>query len=426
MSRAHRGFILTLSIAIALGLLGTVAFAGAKAKLTLWGWDFRATKDIAPQVEAFKVKHPDVEVEALDMGPQDLFDKLLIAITSGTGAPDISFITDGQAFKYYPMGVLYPLTRLIPNWEREFVPAISYRWGYKGQLMGAPYDMGPFVIFYRKDVFDKLGIDFEKNVTSWDKFLEVGKKVTIPGQRYMSVFTNAAGSGQFTSIAWSAKAKVTSIDDELLFTNPRAIEVAQYMVDTVSKHKIAEYSNPFDAAGYEKVKSGRWIALPLWFWYQSFALKDIAYSKELDGAWRIARVPAWKEGDPPTGADFFTGGLFIVIKQTKYPDLATELAASLATKDAQVNQARSRGIFPVNVGAQEELARTRSDPFFGGQFTYKIGLDEMKDAMPMSFGPKWSVISDALNKAFDRMMYDNVPVKQALEDAKKDAEREMR
>jgi ABC-type glycerol-3-phosphate transport system substrate-binding protein len=424
MNKVYRGLILTLSVVIALGLLGGSAFAGAKAKLTLWGWDFRATKDIAPQVAAFRVKHPDVEVEAIDMGAQDLFDKLLIAITSGTGAPDISFITDQNAFRYYQMNIIHPLSELLPNWKTEFVPAISYRWSHKGQLMGAPYDMGPFVIFYRKDVFDKLGIDFEKNVTSWEKFVEVGKKVTIPGERYMSVM--ATGASQFTSIAWSAKAKITNSENELLFVNERSIEVAQYMVDAVHKHGIAEYANAFDPAGYEKVKSGRWITLPLWFWYQSFALKDIAYLKELDGAWRIARVLPWKEGDKPTGAGFFTGGLFIVPRQTKYADLAKELAASLATKDAQVNQARSRGIFPVNVAAQEELARTRSDPFFGGQFTYKIGLDQMRDAMPIEFGDKWGIISASLGKAFDRMMFDKVPVKGALEDARREAQREMR
>lgn len=412
--------IFTLVILVVMAGAGYQAFA-QKKKLVIWGWDFRATKDIAPQIEQFKAKHPDVEIEAIDMGPGDLHDKFLIATISGTGAPDVTFEVDTMSRKYYEMGTVYPLTDLIPNHEELFIKAINYRWTHEGELMGAPYDTGPFVIFYRKDILDDAGIDFTTNVTNMQEFLEVGKKITIPDKRYMSVIF----AGQLQPFVQSRGGKISNIKNELLFDNPIVAEVAQYMVDVVNKYKIAEYSSPWTPAGYEKVKEGRWVCLPMWYWYQSFALKDIAYKPELVGKWRIARMLPWRKGDPPTGADFTCGGIFLVSKQTQYPDLAKELAASLCSKEAQADQARRRGIFPVNVQALEELSRWE-DPFFGGQRPFKIGLELLRDTPVMQFGSKYSVIEGVLTTAMDRMIFDGVPVTKAIKDAKKQAEVELK
>ncbi len=415
-------FLFAVSVAFGSGEQEGKEGGKKQVELTIWGWDFRATKDVAEQTKAFEEKYPSVTINAMNMGADDLFDKLNIAIVSGSGAPDICFNVDTQVQEFYSQDVFYDLSEFLPGWENNFVPAISYRWSYEGKLYGAPYDMGPFVTFYRKDIFDQLGIDFESNVTSWEKWIEIGNKVTVPNERYMGAFY---GGGHFNAISWAAKAKITDRNNSLLFDNPKAQEVAQGMVDAVNKHGVAEYADYFDPAGYEKIKAGRWITVPTWFWYQSFGLKDLSYTEELDGSWRIARALPWKEGDPPTGAGFHCGGLWVVPKQTENPDLAIELAASFATKEAQVNQSKSRGIFPVNVEAQEVMANEYQDPFFGGQDTYRIGLDQMKDAMSVGFGGKWPIIEQALNNAMDRMMLDGVPVKKALTDAKNQAAKEM-
>ena len=37
---------------------------------------------------------------------------------------------------------------------------------------------------YRRDLVERLGIDVER-LRTWDEFVEVGKRVTIPGKRFM-------------------------------------------------------------------------------------------------------------------------------------------------------------------------------------------------------------------------------------------------
>ena len=402
-------------------MVGTGYGFCAQKKLVVWGWDFRATKDIAPQVEQFEALHPDVKIETINMGADDLFKKVMMALVSGTGAPDVSFMVDTVGRKYYGTGVIHTLDDVIPDYEDIFVKAISYRWEYQGKLWGAPYDMGTFVMFYRKDIFDEVGVDFPG---SWQDLIEVGKKITVPGKRYMTVFTTNEAS-QMASIVQSRGGKISSIKDEVLFNNPIVAEVCQYMVDAVNKYKIAEYSNIFDSAAWVKIKEDRWAVIPTWYWYQSFGLKDMAYKPELEGKWRIARVLPWKKGDSPTGAGFNCGGLWIVPKQTKYPELAKEFVASLATKEAQVSQATRRGILPVNIPALEKLSEWE-DPFFGGQRPYKIALEEMRDAPTMEFGGKWTgSINPPLNSALNATISEGVPVEKALADAEKKAKAEL-
>lgn len=413
-------------VAICLGVIVSVALwtgygFSAQKKILVWGWDFRATKDITPQVEQFEALHPDVKIETVNFGADDLSKKLLMAVLAGTGAPDISFMGDTDARKFYGTNLIYTLDDVIPNYEEDFVKAINYRWIYQGHLWGAPFDMGTFVMFYRQDLFDKAGTTFP---TSWEDLIKVGKKMTIPGEQYMTVFQNNS-AWQAVSMAQSRGAKISSIKDEVLFNNPTVAGVYQYIDDAVNEHKIAEFASMWDAVAWTKIKENRWAVISAWYWYQSFGLKDAAYLPELDGQWRIAQALPWKDGDPPTGAGFTNGALWVVFQQTDYPQIAKEFAASLATKEAQVSQATRRGILPVNVHALEELSKWQ-DPFFGGQRPYKIALDEAKVTPTAEYGAKWGgSLLPALTNALNAVVAEGVSPEKALADAEKSAEAEL-
>lgn len=411
----------SLILIVSLVLISSVSLAAEQKTLTVWGWDYRATKDITPQVEEFERTHPDVNIETVDLGAEDLHNKLLSSLIAGTGAPDVSFEVDIYARKYYGTPMILSLSDVYPNYKEEFVEGLSYRWEYEGELWAIPYDTGPFVVFYLSDVFDELGIEFPDN---WQDLLEVGKKVTKPRERYMTFF-NSTDPDQFASIVQSRGGMITNIQEEILFNNPIAVETLEFMCSLIKEHQIAEYATPFDPAGFEKVKGGRWACLPIWFWYQSFGLKDVAYNPEFDGKWRVASTLRWAKDDPPTGADFTSGGLWLVTSQTKHPDIAKKFVASLGTKEAQVSQATNRGIMPVNVLALQELSSFQ-DPFFGNQETYKIALEVMTNyPSSIEFGGKYPAISPILNSAIQKVMFEDVSPAEALAEAEKQAKIEL-
>ena len=325
--------------------LGATLKASDQKKLTVRGWDYRATKDIEPEVRQFELLFPNVKIEMINISPSDHHTKLMMEILSGTGAPDVAYETDSEARKFRDLGGLLSLTDVLPNWKELFVPQslIEWRWTLDGELWGAPAYVGPFGIFYRKDIFDEAGTSFP---TSWQEFMEIGKKITIPGKQYMACFVNAGALPW--ALAQSRGGEVSDIDNAVLFDNLIMREIIQYIADSVLKHKIAEYASYWSPEGFQKVKEGRWATLPTWHWYQTFGLKDQAYDPELVGKWRWANALPWKTGDPPTGATFTGDGGWMVLKQTKHPDVAKRFAAFLVTGPALTDIALRRGLFPYN------------------------------------------------------------------------------
>jgi len=424
MGNLKRGMNSVVIVAFLVSVtLGICRQTSAQKTLTVRGWDYRATKDISPQVREFEMLFPDVKIKQINIAPSDHHTKLMMEIISGTGAPDVAYETDLQARKFRDLGGLIPVTDVLPNWEELFVPQslVEWRWAKNGILWGFPAYVGPFGIFYRKDMFDEAGVSFP---TSWEEFIEIGKKITVPEKRYMTCFLNSGSLP--AALAQGRGGEVSDIDNVVRFNNPIMREVLQYIADGVLKHKIAEYAPYWTPEGFQKVKEGRWATIPTWHWYQTFGLKDQAYTPELVGKWRWANCLPWKTGDPPTGASFLGGdGGWMVLKQTKYPEIAKKFGAFLVTGDATANIAMRRGLFPYNINALEVL-RTLPDPFFGGQCHYGTGLEELQVMPPMKYGTKSEIIIAALTLVLDKVIEEGAAVEEALSESEDWARKEMR
>ena len=50
-----------------------------------------------------------------------------------------------------------------------------------GDVYGLPYDFGPYIIYYNKDLFDKHGVEYPTSSMTWDEFLEKCRALTGDG-----------------------------------------------------------------------------------------------------------------------------------------------------------------------------------------------------------------------------------------------------
>ena len=57
----------------------------------------------------------------------------------------------------------------------------GYAWaqgkGADGDMYGIPVDLGPGVMYYRTDVFEKAGINVEDAIKDWDSYIAAGEKL---------------------------------------------------------------------------------------------------------------------------------------------------------------------------------------------------------------------------------------------------------
>ena len=122
--------------------------------------------------------HPDVEVEVVEYAPADVYQKLPLALQAGTGAPDISLVENSHLAQIVALGGLTDMT----EWVTPYLDKMNaYKWAdakLDDKYYAMPWDSGPVVFYYRRDVFDAAGLPSDPDsvseaVATWDDYFNV-------------------------------------------------------------------------------------------------------------------------------------------------------------------------------------------------------------------------------------------------------------
>src|SRR5215212_8869098 len=155
--------------------------AKPSGKVTLWMW--KAAHDTLTNsgvLDEFAKEYPDVQVEVVEYAPTDVYQKLPLALQAGTGAPDISLVENSHLAQIVALGGLTDMT----EWVTPYVDKMNaYKWAdaeLDGKYYAMPWDSGPVVFYYRRDVFEKAGLPDDpakvsELVATWDDYLNVCK-----------------------------------------------------------------------------------------------------------------------------------------------------------------------------------------------------------------------------------------------------------
>ena len=149
-------------------------------KVTLWMW--KAAHDTLVNsgvLDEFKKEYPDIEVEIVEYAPADVYQKLPLALQAGTGAPDISLVENSHLAQIVALGGLTDMT----EWVTPYIDKMNaYKWQdakLDDKYYAMPWDSGPVVFYYRRDVFEAA--DVLKKLT----FLSHEKKLSFREQTYL-------------------------------------------------------------------------------------------------------------------------------------------------------------------------------------------------------------------------------------------------
>src|SRR5437868_5015051 len=164
------------------GLL--VAAGGAMAQpsgnITIWSWNIAASS-LKATIEGFNKQYPDVKVTVEDLGNDQVYDKSIAGCAAGgEGLPDIVTIENGEAENYWSqfpdcftdlktLGYSAEDQAKFPDFKRTELEQ-------GGKAYAMPWDSGPVVMFYRRDYYEKAGVD-PASVKTWDDFTAAGKKI---------------------------------------------------------------------------------------------------------------------------------------------------------------------------------------------------------------------------------------------------------
>ena len=153
------------------------------AGLELWTFapsHYQAYKEALPDFEA--KEHVEVDLKLVAGGPP-LISRLRAAFWADLEVPDLVEIEITQAGGFF-QGVEEDIgfTDLKPYLEKDqlldrIVQSRFSPFSHRGRIYGMPHDVHPVMLGYRKDLFEKAGIDPEKMET-WDDLIRAGRRIT--------------------------------------------------------------------------------------------------------------------------------------------------------------------------------------------------------------------------------------------------------
>ena len=264
----------------------------------------------------FTERHPNIKVTRENTVWTD-FQKKYVTAAAGGSLPDLMYMHFSWIQVFIRQGVFLNLKDYVNAQtdfdQADFTKPSTTPFVSGGDPYGIPYDCGPLMLFYNKDLLDKAGVDEPDDSWTMDDLKEAVLTVAADGGG--KVWGLAAGPSPTSSDLappWLFPFGAQYVNDtqtECLINEPKAVETMQYWQELLDKKAIptsaqaaAVQPDPFVAGRSGFQLNGTWATPQL----QSLAKFE----------WSMAK---WPEG-PVTRSTAAEGSAYAITAQSDQPD----------------------------------------------------------------------------------------------------------
>jgi multiple sugar transport system substrate-binding protein len=278
--------------------------------VTLTWWATQHTSSVAeteaifePVIEAF-TEETGIEVEMEVIPWADLYNRILTAISSGTG-PDVLNIGTTWTASLHDTGALAEVSGDNLEWmggSDRFIPSV---WE-AAQIPGEPQTAVPFLsnvysLYYNTAIFEEAGI--EAPPATWEEFLSVAEQLTQDtdgdGRTDQWGFTfpvAAATASSHMAFILGQQLGGEFVDDEGAVTidSPEMVEAVEAYVDLMSEQQVMSPSDAeldLNADIVDQLINGQAA-----MFFQQAPIEQFRNRDFED--WAIAEMPVHEGGDP--------------------------------------------------------------------------------------------------------------------------------
>lgn len=337
------------------------------ATLTLWTFADTHYNHYRESIPEFERKHPGVKVDLQLVSGQAVTSRLQAAFWADLDVPDLVEVEISSAGSFFrgpleDVGFLDLTDRIRRSdlWEgmvqARFAPYTS-----RGRIFGLPHDVHPVMLAYRRDIFEKEGVDVSR-IRTWDDFIRVGRKLTIPNRRYM-IELNEGGVENLEMCLFQRGGGYFDPNGECIFDNETAVQTMLFYVPLVAgPNKIGNNLGGGQILT-RAVEDGYLLCLVAPDWRTKGFEKDIP---RVAGKMALMPLPAVEPGGRRTST--WGGTMLGITKRCKNPDLAWELALHLyLDKEGLGDRFRGTNILPALRSAWNQPAFAEPRPYWSGQ-----------------------------------------------------------
>jgi multiple sugar transport system substrate-binding protein len=175
--------------------------------------------------DAFMAEHPEIKIEITSEPWADYFTKMQTLWASGDASqiPDVLFLT--PVLPYAAQGVLENLDPYIEQAGydlEDYWPSLLDPAKFEGSVYGFPRDMSAEVLYYNKDIFDEVGIDYPTDEWTWDDLLAAAEALTVRDGDQITRYGLAMEGGKYQ--LWVGQSGGSILDD---INNPSSCTLDQ-------------------------------------------------------------------------------------------------------------------------------------------------------------------------------------------------------
>lgn len=330
-------------------------------KMEFWGW-----AEYEKIVDQWNTAHPDAEVtfKKIPSGPKGGYTQISNALTAGEG-PCLAQIEYQTIPSMLVKNTVMDITQYASDGMDKYVPSAVSSSSVGGKIYGVPVDVGPMVLFYRKDLFAKYGIT--KPPATWAEYKADAEKVTAadPSVKVGPMLGDAGSLAALTlqtGQSWySAKGNSWTVSID----NPGTRKVASYWQDLKDQGLVAKHGSAWDPQFNKASEAGKVLTFVAPAWAAGGLKSDL---KTLSGKWRVAPMPTWAAGDNKSASG--GGSATSVMTGCKSPREAVQFADFLSSDPQAVKTGIETGLYPASKAGQDDPSLMGGDPYFGGQ---KVG-----------------------------------------------------
>ncbi len=342
--------------------------------------------DLKSVLAEFEKQNPNITVKVTSVDWGAAWTKLTIAATS-RDVPDIVQIGSTWVGSISSFGALWDLSERMKELggKNAFVPASWTSTGItgSGQVTAIPWIVDARAIYYRTDVFQKLGLT-AADLSTWNSFVRTLQKIKnanlkIDGKEVVPL--GISGKNDWNVVhnispwIWAAGGDYFSKDLSTCTLNEKgAFDGIFFYVDFAKKEYVPqEYLELNTAQVSSKFNDG----LCAIYFDGPYEVKNLTTPPEQGGALgsitsKNFGIAPYPKG--PKGRYTFVGGSNLAIfEASKHKEEAWEVVKYLLTKDAQIAYAKFSGFLPAKLEAF-------NDPFIASDPQRKIFIEAINTA----------------------------------------------
>jgi multiple sugar transport system substrate-binding protein len=394
-----------LSVVVGVCFLLGIAVSGAHAqkiiKIAYPGWDTKEQeKEVTSIVADWEKQNPGVKVEIISIPFPVMKQKLVVSLRSGD-APDMGYVDGRWLQEMQSAGFLGDLTAYANTLDKKDFYELPWKTAtVEKKIYAIPDRIDPWMIYYNLDMFKAAGVkEFPKTM---DEFIEVCKKVTIPGKQYAFGLVGANDAtliGRFLNILYAFHGDFLTPDGKkAAVNNEGGVAALQFYGDLLNKYKVAQPSAVANSNNdVRQLLLTNQVAMMIDGPWAQGTLRQMNPNLNFS----VGQIPRFKDKTPRfTMSSWY----YVVFSQGKVQDEAKKFATFLLKPE---NQSRSVVTIPSRKSAAA-MPRFQTP-------TWKPWVDAAPYGDPLPITDKFSQIADIVGNAVQQVLSQKKTAKEAAD-----------